>query len=392
MNRLSALDASFIYGETSETPMNVGSLAILAAPANPDDVFARFRDHTAARLDLLPLYRRRLEKTPLGLDHPAWVDDDDLDLDYHIHRAALPKPGTMKQLRALVARLHAIPLDHTRPLWQYYLIEGLEDDGFAVYFKFHHCDMDGVALMATLDATYDFSPDSAPAPPLRNAAPPAAPPPHFLEGTTTAVADFLRQGFRAVGSLPGLARTVAKASRNLGRDAQNLLAYVWKTPRTRFNVAVSSHRSYGTDVSDPLVRLAATQVAAREAKDLLADVKDLLTADVSLLGAPTIMTALYQLLQRTNSAWWNVVISNVPGPRQPIYCAGAPARHYFPLSATDARLRAEHHGVWLCRSARVRIDRMPNCGARRATHRRLSGRGFRSDAARPRGAPQARSD
>ena len=145
MNRLSALDASFIYGETSETPMNAGSLAIFPPPANPDNVFARLRDHTAARLDLLPLYRRRLEMAPLGLDHPAWVDDDDLDLDYHIRRAALPKPGTMKQLRALGARLHEIPLDHTRPLWQYYLIEGLADGGFAVYFKFHHCDMDGVA-------------------------------------------------------------------------------------------------------------------------------------------------------------------------------------------------------------------------------------------------------
>ena len=80
------------------------------------------------------------------------------------------------------------------------------------------------------------------------------------------------------------------------------------------------------------MRLAATQVAARDAKDLLADVKDLLTADVPVLGAPTIMTALYQLLQRTNSAWWNVVISNVPGPRQPNYCAGAAAEYYFPLS------------------------------------------------------------
>ena len=237
MNRLSALDASFIYGETPETPMNVGSLAIFAPPADPDDVFTRFRDHTAARLDLLPLYRRRLEMTPLGLDHPAWVDDDDLDLDYHIHRAALPKPGTMKQLRALVARLHAIPLDHTRPLWQYYLIEGLKDGGFAVYFKFHHCDMDGVAHMATLDAMYDFSPDSAL--PSRNATLPAAPPPDFL-GLTTAVADFLRRRFRAMRSLPNLARTLAKASRNLGRDAQHSLAYVWKTPRTRFNVAVSA--------------------------------------------------------------------------------------------------------------------------------------------------------
>ena len=408
MNWLSALDASFIYGETPETPMNVGSLAIFAPPANPGDVFARFRDHTAARLDLLPLYRRRLEKTPLGLVHPAWVDDDDLDLDYHIQRAALPKPGAMKQLRALVAQLHEIPLDQTRPLWQYYLIEGLRDGGFAVYFKFHHCDMDGVAHMATLDAMYDFSPDSVATPPLRRATPSAAPLPDVLEVTTAAVADFLRQRFRAVRSLPNLARMVAKASQNLGRNAQYSLGYVWKTPRTRFNVAVSSHRSYGTaslslpdvkalakasnatindvvlavcagalrryliehqslpdapltaampaslrapgdtrmnnqlmfllcrlatDVSDPLVRLDATQVAAREAKDLLADMKDLLTADFPVLGAPTIMTALYQLLQRTNSAWWNVLISNVPGPRQPIYCAGAPARHYFPLSA-----------------------------------------------------------
>jgi WS/DGAT/MGAT family acyltransferase len=243
---------------------------------------------------------------------------------------------------------------------------------------------------------------------LRRATLSAAPPPGFLELTTTAAADFLRQRFRAVRSLPNLAWTLAKASRTLGRDVQYSLAYVWKTPRTRFNVAVSSQRSYGTaslslpdvkalakarnvtindvvlavcagalrrylierqslpdlpltaavpaslrapgdnrmnnqlmfllcrlatNVSDPLVRLAATQVAAREAKNLLADVKDLVTADVPVLGAPTIMTALYQLLQRTNSAWWNVVISNVPGPRQPIHCADAAGRHYFPLSA-----------------------------------------------------------
>ncbi len=405
MNRLSALDASFLYGETAETPMNVGSLAIFAPPANPVDVFACFRDHTAARLDALPLYRRRLKMTPLGLDHPVWVDDDDLDLDYHIRRAALPKPGAMNQLRAMVARLHAIPLDHARPLWQYHLIEGLKDGGFAVYFKFHHCDMDGVALMAALDAMYDCSPDFAPAPPSRQANPSVAPPLDFVKLTTTAVEDFLRPGFRAMRSLPSLA-TLAKASRNLGRNAQSL-AHLWKTPRTRFNVAVSSRRSYGTaslslpdmkalakasnatvndvvlavcagalrrylserqslpdlpltaavpaslrapgdtrmnnqlmfllcrlatDVSDPLVRLAATQAAAREAKDLAADMKDLLTADVPALGAPTIMTGLYQLLQRTNSAWCNVVISNVPGPRRPIYCADAAARHYFPLS------------------------------------------------------------
>ena len=407
MNRLSALDASFIYQETPETPMHVGSLTIFAPPANPDDIFARFRDQTAARLELLPSYRRRLQMTPLGIDHPVWVDDDDVDLDYHIQHAALPKPGTMDQLRAQVARLHAIPLDLTRPLWQYHLIEGLEDGGFAVYIKMHHSDMDGVAGMATLDVVYDFSPDSAPAYPVRKAIRSSAQPSDFLELTTTAFADFLRQGLRAVRSAPKLATTLAKASRNLGRDVRYLLDYTRNTPRTRFNVAVSNHRSYGTsslslsdvkavakashatindvvlalcagalrryliehkslpdlrltaavpaslrapgdtrlnnqvvfslcrlatDVSDPLARLAAARIAAREGKDLFADVKDLLTTDISVLGAPIVMTAFFRLLQRTYPVWCNVVISNLPGPRQPMYFAGAAARHYFPLS------------------------------------------------------------
>ena len=474
MNRLSALDASFLYGETAETPMNVGSLAIFAPPANPVDVFARLRDHTAARLEAVPLYRRRLEMTPLGLDHPVWVDDDDLDLDDHILRAALPKPGTMNELRALVARLHAIPLDRARPLWEYHLIEGLEDGGFAVYFKFHHCGMDGLAFMATLDEMYDFSPDSAPAPSSRKAARSAPPPPDFAKMTTTAVEDFLRPGFRAARALPTLARMLAKASRNPGADSQYSLASVWNTPRTRFNVAVSSRRSYGTaslslpdmkalakaskvtindvvlavcagalrrylierrslpdlpltaavpaslrapgdtrmnnqlmfllrrlatDVSEPLVRLAATQAAAREAKDLLADMKTLLPADIPMLGAPAIMTALYRLLRKTNSAWSNVVISNVPGPRQPIYCAGAPARHYFPLSIPT-------HGCALNITAFGYVDRLEfgltACGtavpdvqliadylvddfdAMRRAHEALSGRGAIGKPARSR--------
>jgi WS/DGAT/MGAT family acyltransferase len=292
-------------------------------------------------------------------------------------------------------------------LWQYHLIEGLEDGGFAVYIKMHHSDMDGVAGMATLDVVYDFSPDSAPAYPVRKAIRSSAQPSDFLELTTTALADFLRQGLRAVRSVPNLAKTLAKASRHLGRDVRYLLDYTRNTPRTRFNVAVSNHRSYGTsslslsdvkavakarnatindvvlalcagalrryliehqslpdlrlsaavpaslrapgdtrlnnqvvfslcrlatDVSDPLARLAATRIAAGEGKDLLADVKDLLTTDISVLGAPIVMTAFFRLLQRTYPVWCNVVISNLPGPRQPMYCAGAAARHYFPLS------------------------------------------------------------
>src|SRR5271165_5750996 len=114
MNRLSLVDALFLYLETPQTPMNIASLTIFA-PASPvPDLFARFRKHTAARLDLLPSYRRRLEMTPLGIDH-------------HIRHVVLPKPGAMEQLRASVAELHAVPLDRARPLWEYHLIEGLED-------------------------------------------------------------------------------------------------------------------------------------------------------------------------------------------------------------------------------------------------------------------------
>src|SRR5580658_9264311 len=110
MTRLSALDASFLYLETPENPMNIGSVTIFAPPAAArDEAFQTFRDHTEARLDLLPSYRRRLQTTPLGIDHPAWVDVDDLDLDYHIRHCALAQPGTMAQLRGLVAELHEIP-------------------------------------------------------------------------------------------------------------------------------------------------------------------------------------------------------------------------------------------------------------------------------------------
>lgn len=99
---------------------------------------------------------------PLGIDHPVWVDEDEIDLDYHIRHQAVPPPGTMEKLRELVAELHAIPLDRSRPLWQYYLIEGLEGGGFAIYIKVHHCDMDGVAGIAMLPFIYDFTSDPPP--------------------------------------------------------------------------------------------------------------------------------------------------------------------------------------------------------------------------------------
>ncbi len=143
MKRLSLLDALFLYMETPETPMHVASVTIFKSTLPRDAFFARFRAHVAGRLDLLPSYRRRLEPTPLGIDHPVWVVEDKVDLDYHIRHAALPKPGGVEELRALIAQLHAVALDRSRPLWECHFIEGLEDGGFAVYVKVQHSTMDG---------------------------------------------------------------------------------------------------------------------------------------------------------------------------------------------------------------------------------------------------------
>jgi diacylglycerol O-acyltransferase / wax synthase len=165
MERLSAQDAGFLYTETAETPMHVGSLTLFApAKVAFETILQKFREHTVARFDLLPSYRRRLQAAPFNLDHPVWVHEENIDLGYHIQHRTLPPPGTMAQLQALVAELLAVPLDRARPLWQYHLIDGLQNGGFAVYMKVHHAAMDGVAGMMALPVIYDFSPEPLPLP------------------------------------------------------------------------------------------------------------------------------------------------------------------------------------------------------------------------------------
>src|SRR4051794_10066555 len=111
MERLSAQDATFLYFETPETPMHVGSLTVFEATDVPiETIFQKFRDHTVARYDLLASYRRRLQRAPLGIDHPVWVREENIDLDYHMQLRTLPRPGTMAQLRQLTASLHSMPL------------------------------------------------------------------------------------------------------------------------------------------------------------------------------------------------------------------------------------------------------------------------------------------
>lgn len=160
MQQLTGLDAAFLAMETRTTYGHIGSVIVLdAANATERLTLDRLIEHTESRLHLLPPYRRRLMRVPLDLDQPYWIDDEDFDIEFHVRELALPKPGNDAQLADQVARLHARPLDRSRPLWETYLIHGLSGGRLAVYTKIHHSAIDGVSGNEILTALLDVSPD-----------------------------------------------------------------------------------------------------------------------------------------------------------------------------------------------------------------------------------------
>jgi WS/DGAT/MGAT family acyltransferase len=149
-DRLSSLDVSFLYLETSTTAMHVGGVAIFEPPAGGPDAgfdYEALCDLVSNRISLVPRYRQKVRWVPGHLANPVWVDDEDFDISYHVRRSALPRPGTADQLRELVGRVQSRQLDRNRPLWEIYLVEGLEDGRFAIITKTHHAMVDGVSAI-----------------------------------------------------------------------------------------------------------------------------------------------------------------------------------------------------------------------------------------------------
>jgi diacylglycerol O-acyltransferase / wax synthase len=160
MKHLSGMDATFFHLETPEMPMHVGSLALVDLPSGyTGDFYEDYKAQMASRLHLAEVFQRKLALMPFELSNPVWVDDDDVDLDYHIRRIILSKPGTFKQLEQYVARLHSSIMDRSRPLWEFYIIEGLKSGQMALYSKVHHAAVDGQAGTALFKAMYDASPE-----------------------------------------------------------------------------------------------------------------------------------------------------------------------------------------------------------------------------------------
>jgi WS/DGAT/MGAT family acyltransferase len=159
--RLSVLDASFLYLERGGVHMHVAGLVILDPKTRPD---GRLRAGDLAkliqdRIHLVPRFRQKAVFPPFGLGRPVWVDDEDFDVEFHLRRAALPAPGGKKELADFVQRVHSRPLDRSKPLWEMYFIEGLEDGYVAVLSKSHHAMIDGVSGIDIATVMFDLTPE-----------------------------------------------------------------------------------------------------------------------------------------------------------------------------------------------------------------------------------------
>jgi diacylglycerol O-acyltransferase len=156
MQRLSSLDASFLDIEDGSSPMHIASIAIFEGPPPAAGAIMAM---VASKLPLVPRYRQRVRFVPLELGRPVWVDDTHFNLDYHVRHTALPSPGSDVQLRNLIGRIMSQSLDRAKPLWEMWVVEGLESGYWALISKSHHAMVDGVSGTDLLAVMLDASPD-----------------------------------------------------------------------------------------------------------------------------------------------------------------------------------------------------------------------------------------
>ena len=418
MQQLSGQDAAFVYLETPTTPMHIGSVGIYD-PSTAPGGFVRFKDILAfieSRLGGARSFRQRLVRVPFDLDHPYWIEDPGFDIEYHVRHIALPAPGDWRQLCIQVARLHSRPMDLTKPLWEFVIVEGLDNipglpkGSFALVAKVHHAAIDGMSGVEMSSAIHDLTPDKANKYDDADWKPEAKP--GIGELLISGYFNTLRQPMRYMETV---ARTVPGLTRlaNEIRKGDVSIAGARTPPKTRFNAPVSSHRvfdaasfpladvraiknavpgatvndailaiiggglrrylidkselpdtnltamapisvrhegekealgnlvaamvvSLGTHIADPLERLAHIHTDAVNSKGMtnavgartLSDYSQLIPSGLAGLGA-----RLYTKLGAANAhaPVFNVVATNVPGSRVPLYFAGAKMVKMFGL-------------------------------------------------------------
>jgi diacylglycerol O-acyltransferase / wax synthase len=411
VKKLNPLDASWLYVDSTDTPMHVASLLIFSLPEGaPEDFLRKLVTQLKSGADYAAPWNLKLKSPALRRVLPSWTEDSDLDIDYHIRHSALPKPGGERELGMLVSRLHSHQLDFARPLWEAHIIEGLEGNRFALYTKMHHSLVDGISGMRMLQRTMGTSAAASKKlpPPWTSHAPVSkkAMDDEIAPTPDTAVKSMfggLRKQFRSVPDLArGLGRLVKSAgggksaltvpfgapssvlngritgSRRFGTQQYDLaqlkalakkadvtlndvVLWLCSTALRRFlkeanalpnksltagipvNVRPADDHGTGnaisfimatlaTDIADPRKRLDAIRESTARAKAHLQSLpRDALTQYTMLVMAPFILELITGLGGRTRPVF-NVTISNVPGPEQPLYFHGARLEAMYPVS------------------------------------------------------------
>lgn len=265
MQQLTGLDATFLSMESATTYGHVTGLAIYGPSKNRVTV-DEMKALVEERMHLIPPLRRRLAPIPFGLDHPYWIEDPDFDLDYHIRHIAVPPPGSREQLAEMAARIAARHLDRSHPLWEMYIIEGLEDGGMAVLTKIHHACIDGVAGAEILGLLLDMTPEGTDVPPAETEWVPEREP-GAAELMGRGGLGLLRRPRAAirlvrntVPALPALTRNFNLPVPGMGKrhyPDEPLSAPASTAPDTPFNGAITPHRrfAYGSQQLDDVKKV-----------------------------------------------------------------------------------------------------------------------------------------
>ncbi len=259
VDKVRALDACWLHFETQDMPLHVASALVFKLPeGKADTFFDELKGHVQSRIHLLKTYSVKKKDTPLNLDHPVWVEADEIDIEYHVRRLILPEPGTQTQFDEACGHIQEMPLDPERPLWQLTLIEGLKNGRVALFVKNHHSVIDGESGVAQLDVLFDKTPVP------REVQPPTVKrhsnSPSSLELLADAYVRFWMQPVELMTKIPDF----AKAAQNFARvvlDTNRVSKVLTPAPKTRFNRSISRRRVFSS-VSIPLSEIKDLKKAA----------------------------------------------------------------------------------------------------------------------------------
>ena len=248
VDRMSALDASFFFAESENTPMHVGSVAVFDGPPPSYGDVVRL---LLSKLPLVPRYRQRVRPVPMQLGRPLWVDDAHFQILYHVRHTAVPGPGSDEQLRNLAGRVLGQRLDMAKPLWELWLVEGLADNRWAIISKVHHCMVDGIAGTDLMQLMFDLEPDAThdePKPWTPQRAPSS------LSVVTDTVTDTLSHPIQGLSSVPsvgsalraatGAAKGVAAQGRSAAKTVPSFAKQVITPTARSLNGPIGPHRRW----------------------------------------------------------------------------------------------------------------------------------------------------